>query len=403
MSYHSAYRLSSADQASLAVFTEEMFGRLPRIDQRRWAHAYLTGLLSVPGKKTFQQLAMTASAAPVTYHGLQQFINSSPWEWKPARQALVRMAGSEMPVRAWTVGKTIIPKRGEHSVGVHRRFITESGRTVNCQVAHGLFLSSAHESVAVDWRILLEGSWLQDAHRRRRARIPESVAARPPWAHLLDFADLIQARRLFASAPLVAAARCIPDMGPLIAGLARRNMDFVLQMTPSQLLVPSAQAASLSPGRVFTRPITAREFLTNGYARQSHTLMSQAGQERPRVLTAYCGLVHFPLPGDSATKPPRTYRLLAEWSPTSKKVTRYWVTNLVERRIGDIFSLIRHAEHTEGVVKELEDDFGILDFEGRSFPGWHHHMTMVSAAYAFSRLFREKAAYTEAEPLRIAH
>ncbi|MFD3939112.1 hypothetical protein ACFWSF_09295 [Streptomyces sp. NPDC058611] len=28
----------------------------------------------------------------------------------------------------------------------------------------------------------------------------------------------------------------------------------------------------------------------------------------------------------------------------------------------------------------------MLDFAGRSFLGWHHHMTMTSAAYAYSRL-----------------
>ncbi|MER7834530.1 hypothetical protein ABTY98_01100 [Streptomyces sp. NPDC096040] len=27
----------------------------------------------------------------------------------------------------------------------------------------------------------------------------------------------------------------------------------------------------------------------------------------------------------------------------------------------------------------------LLDFAGRSFPAWHHHMTMASAAYAHLR------------------
>ncbi|MCL6731937.1 hypothetical protein PWE32_09610 [Streptomyces neyagawaensis] len=28
----------------------------------------------------------------------------------------------------------------------------------------------------------------------------------------------------------------------------------------------------------------------------------------------------------------------------------------------------------------------LLDFAGRSFPAWHHHMTMASAAYTYTRL-----------------
>ncbi|URN13941.1 hypothetical protein LUW77_29040 [Streptomyces radiopugnans] len=37
-------------------------------------------------------------------------------------------------------------------------------------------------------------------------------------------------------------------------------------------------------------------------------------------------------------------------------------------------------------VTTLREQFGALDFAGRSFPGWHHHMTMVSAAYVHQHL-----------------
>jgi SRSO17 transposase len=30
----------------------------------------------------------------------------------------------------------------------------------------------------------------------------------------------------------------------------------------------------------------------------------------------------------------------------------------------------------------LRGEFGLQDFEGRSFTGWHHHVTLVSAAHA---------------------
>ena len=32
---------------------------------------------------------------------------------------------------------------------------------------------------------------------------------------------------------------------------------------------------------------------------------------------------------------------------------------------------------------EMADRYGLFDFEGRSFPGWHHHVTLVSAAYLY--------------------
>jgi SRSO17 transposase len=38
--------------------------------------------------------------------------------------------------------------------------------------------------------------------------------------------------------------------------------------------------------------------------------------------------------------------------------------------------------------RELKDALGLDHFEGRSFKGWHHHVTLVSAAHAFVTLER---------------
>ncbi len=43
------------------------------------------------------------------------------------------------------------------------------------------------------------------------------------------------------------------------------------------------------------------------------------------------------------------------------------------------------VEHDD---RELKDALGLDHFEGRSFKGWHHHVTLVSAAHAFVTLER---------------
>jgi SRSO17 transposase len=40
------------------------------------------------------------------------------------------------------------------------------------------------------------------------------------------------------------------------------------------------------------------------------------------------------------------------------------------------------ARRVERDLTEVSDELGIRDFEGRSYRGWHHHMTMVSLAHA---------------------
>jgi SRSO17 transposase len=40
--------------------------------------------------------------------------------------------------------------------------------------------------------------------------------------------------------------------------------------------------------------------------------------------------------------------------------------------------------------RELKDALGLDHFEGRSWRGWHHHVTLVSLAHAFLTLERRR-------------
>lgn len=70
------------------------------------------------------------------------------------------------------------------------------------------------------------------------------------------------------------------------------------------------------------------------------------------------------------------------------------VEGLESRRVLTTLTSVRARELAEhgpdrarSTVARLDRHFGVRDFLGRSFPGWHHHMTMASAAHAYQRLF----------------
>lgn len=48
-----------------------------------------------------------------------------------------------------------------------------------------------------------------------------------------------------------------------------------------------------------------------------------------------------------------------------------------------IVRLFKERYHTERVYEEMKGELGLDHFEGRSFPGWHHHVSVAICCYAF--------------------
>ncbi|OKH97815.1 hypothetical protein A6A06_32165 [Streptomyces sp. CB02923] len=391
-----AATVTSGPSETFDAFAEDLFGHLPRTDQRRWAHAYLLALLTTEGKKSVRRLAAAVSDSPTASQSLHQFLNASPWDWNPVRREIVRRAEQPAPPRAWILAPAVLPKRGGHSVGVHRRFDSAVGRTVSCQLAMGMFLpvgdaptaaavsasaaatsavtaASAASSVAasvaasaagdcggsaavsVDWRLFLPPQWAEETELLRRNRIPASETShpRPMWVHALDLVEAQAARSTCPPAPVVADLSEYSDSVRLIEALARQGRDFVIAVPPATpLATPATPGMPGDPGT------------------------------RPRLLQSAPTPVR--LPGSH-----HTYRAFAEPGPANARPPRVWLTNMAHRRMGQLVGLARLHQLPAATLRTLATDFGLHDFEGRSFPGWHHHMTLASAAHAYRALAAE--------------
>ena len=81
--------------------------------------------------------------------------------------------------------------------------------------------------------------------------------------------------------------------------------------------------------------------------------------------------------------------LLCEWSNGEDEPSKYWLSNLPkETTLPDLVRLPKLRWRIEQDYRELKDALGLDHFEGRSFRGWHHHVTLVSVAHAFLTLER---------------
>ncbi|MCF3960170.1 IS701 family transposase [Streptomyces fuscigenes] len=357
----------------LPEVVDRLFGELPRADQRTRAKEYMTGLLVTPGKKSLRRMAAAVSQSPSTSQALQQFLNASPWEWDPVRHALAEWAEERQAPVAWSLGPAVLPKRGNASAGVHRRFVPDAARTLSCQLGIGLFLVSAGACVPVDWRLALPGDWQDDGTRRTAARIPDAPAAPTEGACALDLVRAQVARAGRRDVPLVADLTQVPHDASFLPGLLALGTGFVAEIPGSTPLRPAAGAG----GPVAASRLVRRTTAVPGFG--SGVVPGTDGAGHSRVRTCAVRLTHGGLP--AARRP---CVLIAE-ETGEPGGPRYFVTDLARHRAGEILGLAGTARRTRHAVRDM-GRYGLLDFEGRSYPGWHHHMTLVSAAYAFACL-----------------
>ncbi|UQT53703.1 transposase [Streptomyces durmitorensis] len=340
-----------------------------RTDQRKWAHAYLKALLVTSGKKSVRRLATAVSRDPSVVQSLRQFVSLSPWGFDEVMEELTHWVTDRRPGPVWPIGRAVLPKRGDRSVGVHRHFDLASGRTLNCQLGLGSFLCIGDAQFPVDWRLHLSTTWTQDPERRWDARIPDCEQYRPLWADTLRLVDRLAARSDSPSSVVLVDMSDEPDVVHLLRGLAKRHRDFVVAVPPYLAVLPIGEGAST--------PADAKALVS---AQSSETAVVRRTDKQQRITHLQTSLVRL-----AGGPPGAPYRLFSETDPAGNPGP-LWLTNLTHHTLAELGSIAALHAGTADAINSMEQHFGLLDFEGRSFPGWYHHMALVSAAYTFRRL-----------------
>src|SRR6516165_3491327 len=174
-------------RADLAAFLDELMpDRLGNVTRRRWAEAYLRGLLLDGHRKSVepmaQRLRATDGSARDYAQALQQFLNQSPWEDRPVRDRLARRVVATVGTGGFViVDDTGFPKQGAHSVGVARQYSGTLGKVGNCQVAVTLQYATGQEVFALDADLYLPEEWGTDRARLAAAGVPAGLGYRPKW------------------------------------------------------------------------------------------------------------------------------------------------------------------------------------------------------------------------------
>ncbi|QFZ24666.1 IS701 family transposase [Saccharothrix syringae] len=382
-----------SDLADLPEFCDELFVTLGRSDQRRWAETYVRGLLVVPGRKSIRRISELVVGRDAD-QSLQQFVNQSPWAWAPVRQRLAERVDRALRPSAWVVREVVFPKNGANSVAVARQYSPSAGRMLNCQRAVGVFMAGEHGATPVNWRLLLPKAWDTDLARRAKARVPDEERSRRTWEYLLDCFDEMTGTWGTPAAPVVVDLSGDPGMLPLLGGLEERGMRYLAQVST---------ATPVAPAGAPHRPRTVGQLITAAAGR-GRTTLSWRDEDTGAVTTSDFVAATLPGPTAADNRPgrlPWVRHVLAEWPIGQHRPRAVWTTNLGVTDIREPVRLLRAASRVEVEGPRLAEEFGLRHFEGRSFQGWHHHVTLVSAAHGYE-LLRELATrgYDEGRLLR---
>jgi SRSO17 transposase len=409
----------------LLEFAAEMLGGLPRKDQRAAGELYVRGLLTDGQRKSMQPMAARLG---VDHQRLQQFITSSTWDYVAVRRNVARWFAAGQPVEALVVDDTGFPKDGTASPCVARQYSGTLGKIANCQVGVSVHLVSERASCAADWRLSCPESWddamLADPvaaararYRRGRAGIPDEVRHAGKWRLALEMTEemtapggwgvLEEITAASGARPVVVTDAGYGDNTAFRLELDTRGWQYAAAVKGTTRAYagdarPVRRSLGGGPGRppgpACPGPPANLRQLAIAHADQIRPVTwrqgTRATKGNPEAAMTSCFLAirvrpaNRDIPRAEDGSLPDCW-LLAEWPPEADEPTDYWLSTLPgDTPVAELVRLAKIRWRVEHDYRELKTGLGLGHFEGRSFTGWHRHVTLAALAQAFCTMIR---------------
>jgi len=387
--------------------------------QALWSGVYLQGLLNDGERKSIEPLSARVTL-PLGFtskdpeQALQQFVNQSPWDdqalAKRYRQHLAQTFAS--PEGIFVFDDTSFPKQGKHSVGVQRQYCGALGKKAHCQVAPSVHYVSPLGHYPLAMRLFLPASWIDDKQRLDEAGVPEAVRQfKTKGAIALELLDTVRGEGLPGWLALADAGYGVSE--DFRNGLAARGLAYIVGVIDEMVVFTEeptweppgpAQRPDGSGGRPRKRPR-----LAEGTSRPV-SLKELAARTRLQKVTWREGTKgklsgHFAWlrvwPGGGWATGECTGAepiwLLIEREADGK--LKYAFSNLPAdtSRLRAV-RLWKSRWPVEQGYQQMKEELGLDHFEGRSWRGFHHHVTLVMLAFGFLALEQLREKERPAEP-----
>jgi SRSO17 transposase len=374
-------RQASEDSGSrFARYVEGMTSVIGHADREEPLKDYCTGLLAAEGRKSVEPMAAVTAPGRLSpqHQKLLHFVASSPWDDErvlaKVREMVLPAMERHEPIKAWIIDDTSFPKQGSQSVGVHHQYCGQLGKQANCQVVVTLSIANHHASLPIAYRLYLPQEWVQDTARRKKAHVPKEIKFRTKPQIALE-----QAREACAAGVPRGALLMDASYGAnsaLRAGISALGLSYVAAV------VATVKVCEVSDGDEPQPRLSVKELALSLPQHAWRTITWREGTNK-RLRSRFARVrVHTAPIRRAAERPEET--LLIEWPEGEAAPTKYWLSTLDKKTsFSELVDIAKMRWRIERDYQDLKQEIGLGHYEGRGWPGFHHHGTLCIAAYGF--------------------
>jgi SRSO17 transposase len=374
-------RQVSEDSGSrFGTYVEGLTSVIGHADRAAPLRDYCVGLLAAEGRKSVEPMAAVTAPAGVSaqHQKLLHFVANATWSDErvlaKVREMVLPAIERHGPIEAWIIDDTSYPKQGTHSVGVHHQYCGQLGKQANCQVAVTLSIANHHASLPIAYRLYLPKAWAQDAARRKTAHVPEAIKFKTKPQIALE--QIREACAAGVPRGVVLMDASYGSNSVLRAGVSALGLSYVAA------IVSTVKVRAASDRGAQEQRMSVKELALGLPKHAWRTITWREGSAvklRSRFARVQVRTAPIRRAGERVEE-----TLLIEWPEGEAAPTKYWLSTLDKkisfRRLVDIAKMRWRIERD---YQDLKQEIGLGHYEGRGWPGFHHHGTLCIAAYGF--------------------